>query len=176
MAEIVIDVMDLIGPLRPASEIKNDEEDMLVEFSENPSPTEITAGFRKLWGMVLLMSVRDRATSVHYHPWRADGALCYIVDNVRYEMVPPPESWAHWCVETARTTFTEPAGFFARLFGRGRVSCGTLRLEIATNPILWEVVVWSSGGRSGVEMYRVTPVEPPKAKTDGRGPNDTLPI
>lgn len=162
MAEIVIDVMDLIGPLRPASEIKDDDDDdMLVELAENASRAEFTAGFRKLWGMVLLMSVRDRATSVHYHPWRTDGALSYVVDNTRYEMVPPPDIWAHWCVETARTTFTEPAGFFARLFGRGRVSCGTLRLEVGGNPIVWDVVYWSTGRRYGIEFYRVTPLEPP---------------
>ncbi len=36
---------------------------------------------RKLWGMVLLLAVDDKATSVHYHPGRPDGELTYIVNN-----------------------------------------------------------------------------------------------
>lgn len=164
MAEIVIDVMDLIGPLRPASEIKDGEDDdMLVVFSSN-DPAELDAGFRKLWGMVLLMAVRDRATSVQYHPWRGAGALSYVVDNVRYEMVPPPTEYAVTAADAARSAFTESAGFFARLLGRDRASCGTVRLNVGGNPIVWDAVWWSSGERSGVELFRVTPLEPREAE------------
>lgn len=163
MAEIVIDVMDLIGPLRQTSEIKDDEDDdMLVEFSSNASQAELSAGFRKLWGMVLCMAVRDRATQVQYHPWRKDP-LSYVVDNVRYEMVPPPVEYAAGIVTEARLAFTQRPGFFARLFGRGRVSCGTLSLIVGA-PFVWDVVVWTIGERSGVEFFAVTPVEPPKAE------------
>lgn len=161
MAEIVIDVNELIGPLRSAPPENEDADDMLVEFSVGASATELSAGFRKFWGMVLCMSVRDRATSVQYHPWRKDP-LSYVVDNVRYEMVPPPIEFAAGVVEEARIAFTQRPGFFSRLFGRGRVSCGTLSLIVGA-PFVWDVVVWTTGERYGVEFFAVSPVEPPKA-------------
>lgn len=129
------------------------------------------------------MSVRDRATSVHYHPWRSDP-LSYVIDdvryevglnkeyfglsegrpividNVRYEMVPPPVEYAAGIVEEAQLAFTPLPGSVARLFGRRRAACGTFTLVVGGNPVLWDAVVWSNGERSGVELFRVTPLEP----------------
>ena len=164
MSEVVVNVEDLIGPLRPTGTSADD--DMLVVFSPDDGPAELAAAFRKLWGMVLLMSVRDRATSVHYHPWRGEGALFYVVDNTRYEMVPPPAEYAGACADTARTSFITPAGFFARLFGRERAACGTLTLTVGGNLIVWDVVCWSSGARRGVDLFRVTPLEPREERTN----------
>jgi hypothetical protein len=155
VAEIVIDVNDLIGLLPPTS---SPDEPMLVYFPDDP--VELPAAFQKLWGMVLLMAVRDRATSVHYHPWRTDGRLTYVVEGwQRYELIPPSDEHAEVMIGTARAVFT-PTGLLARLFGHRRTSCGTVRLEVGGNPIVWDAVVWSNGERSGVELIRVTPLEP----------------
>ena len=168
MPSIVVNVEDLIGPHGPPKPPSADgngdpagDDDMLVEFTDG-SPAELRAGYRKLWGMVLLMAVRDRAASVHYHPWRGAGALSYVVDNTRYEMVPPPAEFADACVDVAREAFTVPAGLLARLAG-GRTACGTVSLLVGGNPILWDAVVWSNGDRSGVELFRITPLEEPHA-------------
>jgi hypothetical protein len=45
---------------------------------------------KKLWAIVLLLAMKDRATEVRYEPWRPEGALRYKVDGVYYDMVPPP--------------------------------------------------------------------------------------
>jgi len=130
---------------------------MLVVFSDDTNPAEQAAGFRRLWGFVLCMAVRDNATSIHYHPWRADLILTYVVECKQYEMVPPPVEYATGIVAEARAAFTRPVGFFARLFGRGQAASGTLRLIVGA-PILWDVVCWTTGERFGVEFFRVTPV------------------
>lgn len=171
MAEVSVNAEELIGPVKPSREprspwhpgpektgTEDEDDDMLIVFTDE-SPEELRAAFRKLWGVLLLMSVRDRATSVHYHPWRGDGALFYIVDDARYEMVPPPAEHADVCVNTARDAFIAPAGFFARLFGCERVACGTLSLDVGGLPVVWDVVVWTSGPRRGVDLHRITPLE-----------------
>lgn len=152
MAEIVWDVMELIGPPAPG-----EDDDMLVVFSPEAPQVELSAGFRKLWGMVLCMAVRDQATSIHYHPWQADWSLTYVCECKRYAMVPPPDEYAAGIVAEARAAFTRPPGFFARLFGRDPVACGTLRLIVGA-PVLWDVVCWSTGPRFGVDFFLVTPV------------------
>ncbi|QJW95130.1 hypothetical protein [Frigoriglobus tundricola] len=118
---------------------------------------------QKLWGLVLLMAERDRATSVHYHPWRSDGRLIYIVEGLRYELVPPPDEHAAAIIETARSVFTAPpaVGLLSRFVGRApeRAVCSTFSFEAWDRAVLWDVVCWSNGERAGVELFRVTPLE-----------------
>jgi type IV pilus assembly protein PilB len=45
---------------------------------------------RKLIWLVLLLAVRDRATEVCFHPRRDHFRLCYRVNGVIRDMVPPP--------------------------------------------------------------------------------------
>jgi hypothetical protein len=159
MATIAIDVRDLIG--RP---LAGDADEILnAVLADNPDPpADVRTVMGKFWGIVLLLAVRDRAASVQYHPWRGPGALSYVVDDIRYEMVPPePEDTAE-IVAAARALFTRRPGPLARLFGRGRVACGTVTLT-AGSPTVWDVVCWSSGARAGVEFFRVTPLEEPPA-------------
>lgn len=141
-----------------------------IELSAEPAP------LRKLWGLVLLLAVRDRASSVHYHPWRIDGELAYVVGNVRYVMVPPPPSLAGPILDTARSLIVPRRGFLGRLVRRDRGPvCGSLALDVWGNHYGWEVVIWSSGGRSGAEFFRVSPpveaspAKPPAADDTGTG-------
>ena len=115
---------------------------------------------RKLWGLALLMAVRDRASSVHYHPWRGDGALAYVVANTRVEMSPPEPGWAERCVAAARSLLIQRRSLLGRiLVGQPYPKCGSLVFGVAERRIEWEVVCWSSGKRFGVEFFRITPIE-----------------
>jgi hypothetical protein len=140
---------------------------------------------RKFWGYVLLFAVRDNASSVHYHPWRGDGALAYIVANTRIELHPPHPDWARHCVAAARSllahrsllgriavatrSFLSDCSLLGLiLVGRSaRRTCGSLVLGVAEHRIEWQVVCWSSGGRCGVEFFRITPIE---SETAGAAP------
>ena len=37
------------------------------------------------------------------------------------------------------------------------MSCGTVEFDVGGNMLLWDAVVWSSGERAGVELFRVAP-------------------
>ena len=120
--------------------------------SEDQDPT------LKLWGMLLLMAVRDNASSLHYHPWRGDGALAYVVRNVRQEMRPPSPDSAERCIAAARSLMVRGRNRIRRILsGRWNPACESLILGIGGHEIEWEVVCWSSGGRIGVEFFRVAP-------------------
>ncbi|MDB5306385.1 MAG: epsE [Gemmataceae bacterium] len=49
---------------------------------------------RKLINMVLLMSIRDHASDVHFEPFEEEYKMRYRCDGVLYEMVPPPRHLA----------------------------------------------------------------------------------
>jgi hypothetical protein len=122
--------------------------DMCVELTDDP------AVLGKMWGLVLLLALRDSATSVHYHPWRADGGLAYVIANVRYAMIPPPTELAGSVVAVARSLFTGS--------GRGGsgAACSSVELDVWGAAFVWDAVVWCSGERTGVELFRVAPPVP----------------
>jgi hypothetical protein len=122
-------------------------------------PSDDPAALSRLWSVVLLFAVRDNAASVHYHPWRADGGLSSVVANVRYVMVPLPPELAGPFVAAARSLFTRPArGGWLGLGAGGGPACGTVELDVWGNPFVWDAVVWSSGERSGVDLFRIAPI------------------
>lgn len=161
MASVVIDMDALVGPNVP---FETDEDDgIVITFSRDPVDNP-AAEIRKFWGLVLLMSLRDRATSIHYHPWRGDSSLAYIVENTRYELLPPPAEYAADILRVARSMFLAPErGFFARLFGRDSAhpACSAVSLDSWGKFVIWDVVFWTTGERSGLELYRITPLEDP---------------
>jgi hypothetical protein len=126
----------------------------------------------KLWGMLLLMAVRDNATSLHYHPWRGEGALAYVVRNVRHEMRPPQPDAAERCIAAARSLMFRGRNRIRRILsGRSSPLCESLTIGIEEHRIEWEVVCWFSRKRSGVDFFRVTPVEQePAAPSDQLDP------
>jgi hypothetical protein len=151
----------------PSDAAEGDE--LLIPLSDDP------AVLGKLWGMVLLLAVRDHAASVHYHPWRADDGLAYVVQGVRYALVPPPAELAGPVVAVARSLFTRRGR--GRWLGRGSSgpACGPVELDVWGHVFVWDAVVWSSGGREGVELFRIAPAAAeqrhaePGAAADRRG-------
>ncbi len=130
----------------------------LPPAEDAPDHTAITIdGPNHFWGLVLMMAVRDRATSLHYHPWRA-GVVTYVTDFTLYELVPPPEAMAGALLDSARALFAPPS-LLGRLRRRG-VACGSFEFDAYDSLTVWDAVVWSSGPRGGVELYRVVPPEP----------------
>ena len=128
---------DLIGPITRVVDLPGGGrelrvEDDVVEFSDDP------AVLRKFWGIVLCLAVRDDASSIEYHPWRADGGLAYVVDNVRYVLRHPPPEWAGPIVAAGPPGKPRPQAVAGWLYE-------------------WDVVCWSSGERVGVEFFRVSP-------------------
>jgi len=162
---MVVVRLDEIWPPKveiPASSSKDDapdDDEMLVTFTGDRS--NLREAYRKLWAAVLMMALRDKAASVHYHPWRDGGALAYICENVRYEMVPPPAEYAGVCIDVARTLFTQPrrSGFLSRLRQQRSENtvCSAMRVEFAGWASLWDAVCWSSGERAGVDLFLIRP-------------------
>ncbi len=147
-------------PISGSNDAPDDDDAMLVTFDGDRAHQRYA--YRKLWGMVVLLALRDKASSVHYHPWRGGGALAMIVENVRYEMVPPPHEYADVCMEVARTLFTQPrrSGLFSRLWQHRleNTVSSTVRIEWDGWTSFWDAVCWSSGERAGVELYLITPL------------------
>lgn len=54
-----------------------------------------SAPVRKLINMVLLMSIRDHASDIHFEPFEDEYKMRYKCDGVLYEMVPPPRHLAN---------------------------------------------------------------------------------
>lgn len=63
---------------------------------------------RKLWAMVLMLALKDKASEVRYEPWRNKDTLRYRVGGVYYEMIPPPRSLASEMVKTILTLDQPP--------------------------------------------------------------------
>jgi hypothetical protein len=96
---------------------------------------------------------------VHFHPWRDDGGLSYVVKSVRYAMVPPPPELATAMIAVARSRFTAP-GWRQRL--AGGPACGTFKLIVNDHcTVVWDAVIWSNGERSGVDLHCIAPPLPP---------------
>ena len=174
---IVIRMGELIGfrdsPPASDDDMSVGDDDMIVELTDDP------AVLCKMWGMILLLAIRDHATSVHYHPWREDGGLACVVANVRHVLEPPPAELSGAVIAAARSVFTPAArgGLLARLGWRRRAepACSSVELDVWGNVLVWDAIVWSSGERAGVELFRVAPAvpEPKHAEERARqGPKD----
>ena len=127
------------------------DELMLVEFGLG------WAELCRLWRMVLAMAVRDGASSVHYHPWRADGHLSYVVAGVRHALVPPPPELAHRVAAAAGALAcgSRLGAAARRWLGWPHRAAGRIRLIGVSGESVWAGVVWSAGSLIGVEWYRL---------------------
>ncbi len=50
-----------------------------------------SSGVKKLVNMVLLEAIRNRASDIHFEPFETEFKMRYRIDNVLYEMIPPPK-------------------------------------------------------------------------------------
>ncbi|MBN9517284.1 hypothetical protein J0H58_02010 [bacterium] len=131
----------------------------LPDLEREPNSIEFSECDR-LWRMVLAMAVRDGASSAHYHPWRANGPLSYVVAGIRYELIPPPPTLARQLAEAvaALAGGNRLIATLRRWFGRPPRASGRVRLIGPDGLTNWAGVVWSAGGALGVEWYRVEAV------------------
>jgi len=132
--------------------------ELLVDFSDTSVAPAVRA--RQFWWLVLLLALRDGARSLHYHPWREFGPLSYIVGPTRCELVAPPAAFGPVLLATARELFGPPARLRERLFGRAATVCSEIEVQVCGAACRWDAVLWSSGPRSGVELFRVVPSPP----------------
>jgi hypothetical protein len=82
----------------------------LIRRLESRSPAE------KLWALVLLLAIRDRATKVCYDGTRDDEALSYDINGNRRFMVPPPKFLTLDLIAAAEEMVAHPSGW-RRLIG-----------------------------------------------------------
>ena len=160
MSPIVVRAEELV---RGVASLRTDADGTEVIDLIKPRAVSSAPG-ETFWGLILLIAFRDRATSVHYHPWRGESALAEIVDDVRVEMVAPEAEGTATILETARSLFLAPRGLLSRLVGRPSTACGSFSLDVAGRSLVWDAIIWSNGERSGVELNRVTPLEPLKSE------------
>lgn len=112
----------------------------------------------KMWGHVLLMAIRDGASSVHYHPWRSDEPLSYVIANVRHPLDPPPAEWCEWVVSAAWSVFAPRLSLLDRLIARWRgAACGGFTLWLEDCGVEWVGICWSSGKLIGADFFQVVP-------------------
>ena len=112
------------------------------------------------WPEVLAMAVKDRASAVHYHPWRtdrlADFVLSYVITGTRYGLIRPPAAAAGRLLAEARRLLCPSR---VRRLTAGRTVVGRLRLAGDAGVSEWCGICWTGAGLSGVEWQRVSPVE-----------------
>jgi hypothetical protein len=132
---------DAVGKPVPLLDLPTDDGQTSVEFGLD------WGELCRLWRMVLAMAVRDGAASVHYHPWRADGHLSYLVSGVRYELVPPPPALARRiaAVAGALACGSRLGAVMRRWLGWPIRTSGRVRLIGKTGESEWAV----AGSRNG---------------------------
>jgi hypothetical protein len=113
--------------------------------------------FVRMWQMILFMAVRDKAESIHYHPWRTDGRLSYIIKQSRHALHPPPESmcWRVAAAAGAMLCGNRLSAATRRWLGWPVGTSGRIRCTCSHGPSIWAGAVWSSGLFLGVEWYRI---------------------
>ena len=109
-----------------------------------------------IWNLVLEMAIRDRASSIHYHPWNV-GSLAYVVDDKRYEMVPPPADISRTFVLAAGSMLakTRAEVWSRRFLGWPIRASGLLRFPCDGRVTEWFGIVWKVHSFTGVEWNRV---------------------
>jgi hypothetical protein len=132
-----------------------------IDFTD-PDPPADTAEHRRKWGVALLLAIRDDASSVQYQSWREDGTLAYISHGTRHILYPPSSKAAREFAAAARA-IVKPGwrGLLARVvWWLGGAVAGRFTLDIGYGvTVVWDVVIWSSGERFGVDFFRVSPLD-----------------
>lgn len=149
--------MPSIVELPPFYDASGEIDARAVEIGLSDRPTHDDLIY--LWRFTLAMAVRDGAVSVHYHPWRKDFELSYIVSGTRLGMVPPLRSLEVPFVAAAATLLGGSGNGSAvrKWLGGPPQASGRVRLVDASGSSDWAGVVWSADGVGGVEWYTLDP-------------------
>jgi len=86
-------IADLIASLESDTSLRSTRRETSIDLEELDEIAN-SAPVRKLINMVLLMSIRDNASDVHFEPFEDEYKMRYRCDGVLYEMVPPPRHLA----------------------------------------------------------------------------------
>jgi hypothetical protein len=153
----VVRAQDLTGLRGPPADRLDTDDQAIIELSSDDA-----ASLGRFWGLVLLLATQYRAASLHYHPWRSDGGLAFIVGNTRYILI-PPGGLTGPIVAAARSLFVSE-GPLTRWFAKCQSGVtGSFAFDVWGQLFEWDVVCWTSGPRCGVEFFRVTPPADPGA-------------
>jgi|GEM_PF-6854957 len=108
----------------------------------------------RMWCHLFAMAVRDRATSVHWHPWREGEALSYIIRTTRYTLMRPPTELNTLTSAVARE-FVVP-GRIRSTIGRwlGRSVASRFICVNSLGPSEWCGVWWAIGSINGADFFR----------------------
>jgi type IV pilus assembly protein PilB len=86
-------IADLIAGLESDTSLRSTRRETSIDLEELDEIAN-SAPVRKLINMVLLMSIRDHASDIHFEPFEDEYKMRYRCDGVLYEMVPPPRHLA----------------------------------------------------------------------------------
>ncbi len=110
-----------------------------------------------MWQTLLEYAVKERASSVHYHPWR-DNSLGWIVDGTRQELLPFSTHRSRILIKTAGAMLTRSrAELWSRRFLGWPIRATGLLRYLSDDGLMteWVGIVWSVGSLKGVEWIRV---------------------
>lgn len=128
----------------------------LVEFDEKDEK-----GIHTMWMLVLAIAIRDNAISIHWQPWRNGRALSYVVDDVRYYMIPSPKQFDDQVSRMLQSLIAPTRiGLALRRF-LGMPITGRILCESKTTYSEWSAVAWKVGDIMNVDFYRLDiPISP----------------
>lgn len=86
-------IAELIASLETDASLAPKRRETSIDL-EDMTEMANAAPVRKLINMVLLMSIRDHASDIHFEPFEEEYKMRYRCDGVLYEMVPPPRHLA----------------------------------------------------------------------------------
>ncbi len=86
-------IADVIASLESDTSLRSTRRETSIDLEELDEIAN-SAPVRKLINMVLLMSIRDHASDIHFEPFEDEYKMRYRCDGVLYEMVPPPRHLA----------------------------------------------------------------------------------
>ena len=107
-----------------------------------------------LWVALLLMSLRDGATSLHYHSWLGADALSYICSGTRFALEQPAPALAAELVSVWLNRFRRGWAWWP---ARHRSAAGRVRTLCGGMADDWYASCWSLPGAEGVDLNRAAP-------------------
>jgi hypothetical protein len=109
-----------------------------------------------LWVLVLLMAVRDKARSVHYHSWLGEDALSYVCPDGWHTMMPPKPPLATQMVQVWLDRLSRKPKWWP-FHRRHQQGTGVVHIGDDQWSIGWYVSCWSRDGVEGVDLIRQNP-------------------
>ncbi|MGL6076230.1 MAG: KOW motif-containing protein [Fimbriiglobus sp.] len=108
------------------------------------------------WKVMLAITVRDKAMSFHFHPWKSSGELWYVIERERIGLTPPAPEMARMLALAAGALLTGSLGGLIRRRLNWPIRAGgQLWTDGEFGPAVFTGVVWAEGGIFGVDWHRL---------------------